>query len=89
MAFRTINVINLEVDKAYQKYREHCNTCAICQAPIESAEDEMTCYAAEWLLENAERLADEASNAREHFIVQLEELLNDLKTGKGLEVDHG
>lgn len=86
MSFRTIKVINQEVDKAYQEYREHCNTCEICQAP---SEDEITCHAAEWLLEHAEGLVDEASNAREHFVVQLEELLNDLKSGKGLEVDHG
>ncbi|MGB5942092.1 MAG: hypothetical protein WBG71_04370 [Leeuwenhoekiella sp.] len=70
---RTVKTIKAESEKALISYRDHCNNCQICQAPVTCAEDEMECSQAIWLYEDYQELISEADYAEQIFQAELKE----------------
>ncbi|MHA7109260.1 hypothetical protein ACRTDU_03990 [Sunxiuqinia elliptica] len=70
---RTVKVIKKEAEEALKTYNDHFNHCPICQTPVHSAEEEITCHNAEWLYEEYEGLMSEADYAEQVFEAELKD----------------
>ena len=70
---RTVKIIQIDIDKALQKYVEHQNNCEICQHKPHDSFDEINCFEADWLYEEYENLRSEKDYAEQVFQLELKD----------------
>lgn len=70
---RTSKDLKKELDDAIVEFNDHCNNCAICQAPINCAEDETECSGYNYYQSCVAKLEYELENFDLVFIQELKD----------------